>query len=248
VNQDPVFLGSVGDSQSLNRFAFVTGQPVSLVDPFGLSAIDVGKDIVDGHNMQFDYCNDLNKSFTVEKFNKCNPIYGEASFSRLFVESAARGAYDGAVGVYKYSSSRYNNPELLKRDAVGLKEMAVDAGSVSANYVQSIYENPSLLTDDVTNAFNSAYYGVKQIDSIEKVDALTRGVAGYGGYIVVPTILTKKISIKGVPVGNYYANAKLGITGLEIGGYYHSLKELESNFKAYLPEIQTLTGSKGSGN
>jgi len=39
VNQDPVFLGSVGDSQSLNRFAFVTGQPVSLVDPFGLKAI-----------------------------------------------------------------------------------------------------------------------------------------------------------------------------------------------------------------
>ncbi len=35
VNQD-VLLGSIGDGQSLNRFAFVTGRPVSFVDPFGL--------------------------------------------------------------------------------------------------------------------------------------------------------------------------------------------------------------------
>ncbi|OQW89618.1 MAG: hypothetical protein BWK78_07615 [Thiotrichaceae bacterium IS1] len=37
VNMD-VLLGSVGEGQSLNRYAFVTGQPVSLVDPFGLQA------------------------------------------------------------------------------------------------------------------------------------------------------------------------------------------------------------------
>jgi RHS repeat-associated protein len=35
VNQD-VLLGNVGDGQSLNRYAFVTGNPVSFVDPFGL--------------------------------------------------------------------------------------------------------------------------------------------------------------------------------------------------------------------
>jgi len=38
VNQDPVFLGGIAESQSLNRFAFVTGEPVSLVDPWGLTA------------------------------------------------------------------------------------------------------------------------------------------------------------------------------------------------------------------
>jgi len=35
VNQD-VLLGNVADGQSLNRFAFVTGQPVQMIDPWGL--------------------------------------------------------------------------------------------------------------------------------------------------------------------------------------------------------------------
>jgi RHS repeat-associated protein len=36
VNQD-ILLGGIGDGQSLNRYAYVTGRPVSFVDPFGLS-------------------------------------------------------------------------------------------------------------------------------------------------------------------------------------------------------------------
>jgi len=37
VNQD-VLLGNLSEGQTLNRFAFVTGQPVNLVDPFGLES------------------------------------------------------------------------------------------------------------------------------------------------------------------------------------------------------------------
>jgi RHS repeat-associated protein len=39
INQD-VLLGNISEGQSLNRFAYVNGQPVDKVDPFGLSPGD----------------------------------------------------------------------------------------------------------------------------------------------------------------------------------------------------------------
>ncbi len=42
VNQD-ILLGYVSEGQTLNRYAFVTGQPVSLIDPFGLQGMPMGR-------------------------------------------------------------------------------------------------------------------------------------------------------------------------------------------------------------
>jgi len=38
VNQD-ILLGDIGEGQTLNRYAYVTGRPVSFVDPFGLEGL-----------------------------------------------------------------------------------------------------------------------------------------------------------------------------------------------------------------
>jgi RHS repeat-associated protein len=50
VNQD-ILLGSIADGQSLNRFAFVTGNPVTSIDPFGLYTIVATTDSLIGHNL-----------------------------------------------------------------------------------------------------------------------------------------------------------------------------------------------------
>ncbi|MBP5493557.1 MAG: AHH domain-containing protein [Lachnospiraceae bacterium] len=40
INQD-ILTGNVGDSQSMNRYAYVEGNPINLIDPFGLSPLKI---------------------------------------------------------------------------------------------------------------------------------------------------------------------------------------------------------------
>jgi len=46
INQD-ILLGSIGEGQTLNRYAFVTGKPISFVDPFGLEKVLTEKEVKD---------------------------------------------------------------------------------------------------------------------------------------------------------------------------------------------------------
>jgi RHS repeat-associated protein len=51
VNQD-ILLGGIGDGQSLNRYAYVTGSPISSIDPFGLEDVTgfYAEDLLDNYD------------------------------------------------------------------------------------------------------------------------------------------------------------------------------------------------------
>jgi len=80
VNMD-VLLGSVEEGQTLNRFAFVTGRPVSLVDPFGLAGIgDYLGDPQDTYFTEADYFYLLEHGELPQPYLLQDPIleYGKA--------------------------------------------------------------------------------------------------------------------------------------------------------------------------
>jgi RHS repeat-associated protein len=67
VNQDTI-LGSVNNGQSLNRFAYVNGDPVSLIDPFGLFGTAVHSGCVFGKRTQ--------KYYPMKDNNEKDQTYG----------------------------------------------------------------------------------------------------------------------------------------------------------------------------
>jgi RHS repeat-associated protein len=69
INQD-FLLGRVVEGQTLNRYAFVTGRPVSYVDPFGLAEKDLNRAI------------DIVKTFIPTIYNpEATITFGDPSFS-----------------------------------------------------------------------------------------------------------------------------------------------------------------------
>jgi len=86
VNQD-VLLGEIAEGQTLNRYAYVTGEPVRFVDPFGLS-----KDVWCFHGKNVGPC-----------YNKNEPGDDEFDNGAKKHDESVSSSASGWFNVFKYS-------------------------------------------------------------------------------------------------------------------------------------------------
>ena len=98
VNRD-ILLGGVIEGQTLNRFAFVTGQPISFVDPFGLYSFDIFVQDASnfsagfGDTISFGLTNQIRDWMDINSgVNKCSLTYNVAEWIGIGYGFVAGGA------------------------------------------------------------------------------------------------------------------------------------------------------------
>jgi RHS repeat-associated protein len=166
INQD-VLLGGIEDSTSLNRYSYVNGNPISLVDPFGLEALQalgVAKEVLS-------YVPFIGSAISaydaVSAFSKGNIAEG-LMYSAFMIPGAGNLAKAGKVA--KYTVGSYKDLTKIARGS-GLDAHHVGQKAIMKKFIKGYDEKtaPSILVpvighrirvDDITKILSRSSKGI----------------------------------------------------------------------------------------